>query len=563
MDLVLVGLPGSGKSSVGRRIAARHAARFVDLDATIEEAAGLTIAQLFEAEGETGFRARERAAVAALGQPDSAPKLRRVIATGGGTVIDPANRWALYRGRRAVWLNGPPEVLAQRLRNSPHPRPLLQGHDPVGSIRELAADRERFYGPALRLNGLSQVATVLDRLDAFIEGSAPAGTILLAADTRLGRIRIGESFATRALIDLLAEHGAPRAILVSEPGAWAAVGKALAAGLADGGVPVERVLMPAGESAKRLSVIETAAGELARLRVERTEPLIAIGGGALGDAAGFLAATWLRGVPLIHVPTTLVAQIDSSIGGKTAVDLAEGKNLVGAFHQPAAILIDVELVAGLPGRQRRSALGEAAKMAALGDEALFALLEREGGGIIRADPAVIARGAVAELVERCAWAKVEIVLADEHESGGHAEASADPSMSARIEAGRFALNLGHSLGHGFEAAAGYGEALLHGEAVAYGLRASCRIGVALGVTPVDRADRIEHLLTTLGLAPAGGLHELGLDRTDVLRALSTDKKHAGGRLRWVLPTADFVALRTDVPAALIERVTDELLEARP
>src|ERR1019366_3023812 len=200
MDLVLVGLPGSGKSSVGRRIAARHGARFVDLDATIEAAAGLTILQLFEAEGEAGFRARERAAVAALGQPDPAPELRRVIATGGGTVVDPANRWALYRGRRAVWLNGPPEVLAQRLRNSPHPRPLLQGRDPVGAIRELAAGRERFYGPALRLNGLSQVGAVLDRLDAFMAGSAPAGTILLAADTRLGRVRIGGAVWTRGLV---------------------------------------------------------------------------------------------------------------------------------------------------------------------------------------------------------------------------------------------------------------------------------------------------------------------------------------------------------------------------
>jgi shikimate kinase/3-dehydroquinate synthase len=562
MDLVLVGLPGSGKTSIGRRIAARHGARFVDLDATIEATAGLTIPQLFEAEGEAGFRSRERAAVAALGQPDSAAELRRVIATGGGTVVDPANRWALYRGRRAVWLNGPPEVLAQRLRQSPHPRPLLQGRDPVGAIRQLAASRERFYSPALRLNGRSQVGAVLDRLDAFLGGAAPAGTMLLAADTRLGRIRIGESFATPALVEILAELGAPRAILVSEPGAWVAVGEALAAGLAEAGVPVERILLPAGEAAKRLSVIEPAAGELARLHVERTEPLIAIGGGALGDAAGFLAATWLRGVPLIHVPTTLVAQIDSSIGGKTAVDLAEGKNLVGAFHQPAAILIDVALVAGLPERQRRSALGEAVKMAALGDEALFALLERDGRGIIRADPAAVAHGAVAELVERCVWAKVEVVLADERESGGRTGATDDPLAAARIEAGRLALNLGHSLGHGFEAAAGYGDGLLHGEAVAYGLRAACRIGVALNVTPAQRAARIEDLLTALDLAPVGGLDELGLDRASVLQALGADKKHASGRLRWVLPTAEFVAVRTDVPAELIERVTEELLEAR-
>ena len=139
---------------------------------------------------------------------------------------------------------------------------------------------------------------------------------------------------------------------------------------------VERILLPQGEDAKRLAVVETAASELARLRVERGEPLVAIGGGALGDTAGFLAATYLRGVPIIHVPTTLVAQIDSSIGGKTGVDLPEGKNLVGAFHQPAAVVIDVALLRTLPERQRRAALGEAVKMAALGDERLFEVLER-------------------------------------------------------------------------------------------------------------------------------------------------------------------------------------------
>src|SRR4029453_16294753 len=153
-------------------------------------------------------------------------------------------------------------------------------------------------------------------------------------------------------------------------------------------------------------------------RVERAEPIVAIGGGALGDAAGFLAATYLRGVPLVHVPTTLVAQIDSSIGGKTGVDLPEGKNLVGAFHQPEAMIIDVALLATLPERERRAALGEAVKMAVLGDELLFALLETDGEAIARGDEAAFEGGAVAELVERAAWAKVEVVTEDEREHGG-------------------------------------------------------------------------------------------------------------------------------------------------
>ena len=333
---------------------------------------------------------------------------------------------------------------------------------------------------------------------------------------------------------------ARRAILVSEPGAWAAAGASIAERLVADGWSIERVMLPQGEAAKRLSVVEDAARELARLRVERGEPIVAIGGGALGDTAGFLAATWLRGVPLIHVPTTLVAQIDSSIGGKTGVDLPEGKNLLGAFHQPAAVIIDVELLRSLPERQLRAALGEAVKMAALGDERLFELLEADGEAIARGDPHAFDSGVVAEAVERAAWAKVEVVAADEREQGA--------------AAGRISLNLGHSLGHAVEAAGGFGD-LLHGEAVAAGLRAATRIGVELEVTPAQRAARIEALLTRLGLATA----PLPYPIDAVLDALATDKKHADGALRWVLPTADGYEVRSDVPVELVERVAAGLL----
>jgi 3-dehydroquinate synthase len=291
-----------------------------------------------------------------------------------------------------------------------------------------------------------------------------------------------------------------------------------------------------------MTVIETAASELAQHHIARGEPLVAIGGGALGDAAGFLAATYLRGIPIVHVPTSLVAQIDSSIGGKTAVDLPEGKNLVGAFHQPSDIVIDVALLATLPERHRRAALGEAVKMAALGDERLFELLERHGDAIARGDVGATERGDVAELVERCAWAKVEVVVADERERLG--------------AAGRITLNLGHSLGHAVEAAAGY-EALLHGEAVAYGLRAAARIGVALDVTPPDRAARIGAVLDALGLATEPLPY--GLD--EILRHLAADKKHEAGRLRWVLPTADGVEIRADVPDTVVVEAAGSLLAA--
>ena len=545
MDVVLVGLPGSGKSVVGRRLAHRHGASLVDLDERIESAAGRSIQELFADDGETAFRALERAAIADLGPADPATDVRRVISTGGGAVLDPRNRWALYRGRKTVWLDGRPEVLAQRLRRSPNVRPLVTGRDPIGVLRDLAAKRERFYGASdIHQSGVAEVHGVVDAVEARLGevDLAASGTTLLRTATLIGRIVLGEGIAASALAAELDLLRARRAILVSEPGAWGAVGERLADDLRERGREVVRVLLPEGEAAKRLDVVEGAARELAALHVERSEPLVAVGGGALGDAAGFLAAVYLRGIPFIQVPTTLVAQIDSAIGGKTGVDLPEGKNLVGAFHQPAAVIIDIAMLRTLPERQIRAALGEAVKMAALGDDRLFELLEADGPAIARGDPAVLASGVMAELVERAGWAKVEVVIADERERGA--------------TGGRITLNLGHSLGHAFEAAAGYG-GLLHGEAVAYGLRAAGRIGVDAEVTPRERADRIDRLLDDLGLAT----EPLPYPLAAVMDHLATDKKHADGRLRWVLPTADGVVVRDDIDPALIERAAAGLLAA--
>ena len=541
MDLVLVGLPGSGKSAVGRRLSRRHGAKFVDIDEEIERDAGRPIPSIFAEEGEPGFRARERRAIEALGLADSRPGLTRIIATGGGAPVDPRNRWLLYRGRIAAWLDAPPEILAQRLRNSPNPRPLLTGRDPVATMRGLASTRAAFYGPALRMNGIVGLAGIVETLERHLDDPIPDGTLLLRAATPLGRYELGDGTAAAGIVAALGSLEARRAILVSEPRAWEVAGAALADALASAGIPTERILLPRGEDAKRLGVIEDAARQLATLRAERTDPIVAIGGGALGDAAGFLAATWLRGVPLVHVPTTLVAQLDSSIGGKTAVDLPEGKNLVGAFHQAAANIADVRFLRTLDPRELRAALGEAVKMGALGDERLLELLEADGPAFATRDPAVFASGAMAELVERCAIAKIEVVTADEREQGG-----------------RISLNLGHSLAHAIETVAGF-RGILHGEAVAYGLRAALRIGVAVGVTPAERAGRVEGLLDLLELGRAALPHPVGA----VLEAVATDKKHHGGRLRWVLATAGGWTVRADIPAEVVAEAARSVLAGTP
>ncbi len=543
MDLVLVGLPGSGKTACGRRIASRHGATFVDLDAEIEARAGRPIAEIFADEGEAGFRRRERAAVEALGPADDGAPLRWVISPGGGAVVEPRNRWHLFRGRHVAWLDVRPEVLAQRLRRSPVVRPLVQGTDPLGRIRSLAAARERFYGAGTRINGVAELAGVVHQVETLLS-SPPGPTTLLHAPTSIGEVVLGDGMAATAIDGTLRRLSARRAVLVSEPGAWAAVGERLAAELRAGGWPVEAVMLPAGEDAKRLAVIEDGARELARLHLERREPLIAVGGGALGDPAGFLAATYARGVPWIQVPTTLVAQVDSSIGGKTGVDLPEGKNLVGAFHQPSAIVLDVALLRTLPERQLRAAMGEIVQMAALGDPALFATLEADGAEIARGAAGPFESGAVAEVVERASWAKVEVVVADEREQGA--------------AGGRITLNLGHTVGHALEAVDGYAS-LVHGEAVAYGLRAAARIGVAAGATPPDRAARIERLLDRLDLGRA----PLPYSADDVVAATGTDKKHLSGRLRWILPTADGVAVRDDIPEALVREVVAGVVAGAP
>ncbi|HEX9045031.1 MAG TPA: bifunctional shikimate kinase/3-dehydroquinate synthase [Candidatus Limnocylindrales bacterium] len=546
MDVVLVGLPGSGKSAVARRLAKHHGAQLVDLDESIESLAGRPIPDIFAAEGEAGFRSHERDAIARLGPADETPAVHRVISTGGGAVVDPRNRWVLYRDRLPVWLSVRPEIAAQRLRRSHVERPLVAGRDPIGAVRALAAARERFYAAGVEVDGHAEVASVVRQVEHAIEGrrtqGAGQGTALLRARTRIGDIVLGDGIAATEIARVLDGLGRRRTVVLSEPGAWSIVGEDLLAALRRSALAVDVVLLPQGEPAKRLSIVESVARELARLRVERSDVIVAVGGGALGDTAGFVAATWLRGVRIVHLPTTLVAQIDSSIGGKTAVDLPEGKNLVGAFHQPQAVVADVSLLRTLPERETRAALGEAVKMAVLGDERLFELLEERGEELATGAESAFASGAVAELVERCAWAKVEVVAADEREVGS--------------AGGRIALNLGHSLGHAVEAAGGY-EDLRHGEAVAFGLRAAVGLGRSLGITPDARAGRILALLERLGL----GRGVLPYSPEAVRAALVADKKHAGGRLRWVLPDETGVVVRDDVSDELVEAAIADLVGA--
>ena len=218
---MLVGLPGSGKSAVGRRLAGRHHAQFIDLDDLIEHRVGRPVPEIFAKEGEAGFRRYEREAVLSLGPADPDPELRRVIASGGGTIIDPRNRWLLYRGRFPVWLDSSAEILASRLIKSSNVRPLVAGRDTVPTLKKLAADRTRFYAPAFPISGTANVEAILRVLEERIgDGPSPAVT-LLRADTAIGHVEIGYGNAAPAIAAALNRAQARRAILIAEPRTWA------------------------------------------------------------------------------------------------------------------------------------------------------------------------------------------------------------------------------------------------------------------------------------------------------------------------------------------------------
>jgi len=341
-------------------------------------------------------------------------------------------------------------------------------------------------------------------------------------------VLIGAGLVDR-LDELLPALPGAEAAAVVAPRPVAAVAERVGRALGRRGLAVHHLEVPVGEQAKRLEVVAGLYQRLAAVPTRRADPVVAVGGGATTDVAGFAAATWLRGVPLVNVPTTVLGMVDAAVGGKTGVDLDAGKNLVGAFHQPVAVVADLDTLAGLPVAEVRSGLAEVAKAGLAGDPALAEALHRSAGRAVAADP-----DALAPLVEGAVRVKAAVVAADEHDNGPAGSGSVDrrptgpgqPAPGAPV--GRLVLNYGHTLGHALERLAGY-RGLRHGEAVALGMVFAARVAEAIGLAGPGLAAGHVRLLAALGL-PVGGVR---LDPDRVLAAMATDKKHRGG-LRLVL-----------------------------
>jgi 3-dehydroquinate synthase len=309
----------------------------------------------------------------------------------------------------------------------------------------------------------------------------------------------------------------------------------LEAALGRAGVRVDRLLMPAGEASKTMACLAGLLERMLALGVDRKTAVVALGGGVVGDLAGFAAAVCLRGLDLIQVPTTLLAQVDSSVGGKTGVDSPRGKNLIGAFHQPRLVLIDTAVLGSLPPRELRAGYAELVKHAFIRDRGLFEWLEGHADRVLAGDPE-----ARAEAIRRSVAVKAAIVAADEHETGDL----------------RALLNFGHTFAHAYETLTGYGDVLLHGEAVSLGMARAFALSVRLGLCPAaDAARALEHLAGAgLPVEPAAGLRAR-LAPEAVLAVMRRDKKAEAGAPAFVLSDGlGRASLRRDVPAAALMAV---------
>jgi 3-dehydroquinate synthase len=339
------------------------------------------------------------------------------------------------------------------------------------------------------------------------------------------RVHIGSGLLQRAgeIIDRAGLKGVPR--IIADRNVWRLHGSRLLEGFKAANAVPPVLEIDAGEDKKHLGSVSAMYDWLVEQRAERRDPIIAFGGGVVGDMVGFVAATYLRGVPLVQIPTTVLAQVDSSVGGKTGVDHPSGKNLIGAFYDARVVISDVDTLATLPDRERRAGLAEVAKMAAILDAALFARLERETDLLARGEPA-----ALVDAIARSVELKGEVVTSDHEESGL-----------------RMILNYGHTVGHAIEAATGY-QRYLHGEAVSIGMEAAAAISQSVGL--LDSADvaRQRALLRALDLPVS-----CDVDPALIAPALTLDKKNRAGRINWIMLTGiGHAEIRSDVPVKAVQ-----------
>ncbi len=577
-SIILVGLSYTGKSSVGKLIARRLGWPFKDTDdMVVSLAGGKPVAEIFSDWGEERFRGLERQA---LGLACSEP--RAVISTGGGAGLDGGNR-ALMAGSGVVfWLDAHPGTIVARAQRSKGPaRPLLQGSDALGQVEamrqarlphysavadwvistdaldaeEIAEEILRNYG---RLRGrLRTAATPVPLLEdrrrvppqegdralpAATEGPGSHAGAMPATSTGAVAVVSTASGSYPVFMGAKALNTLParlrnlglreRVFLVSDENVARLYGRRVEDLLTQSGISAQSFSIPSGEGSKELGAVEALYDWLTAQRAERGQAIVALGGGVVGDLAGFVAATYLRGMPYIQVPTTLLAMVDAGIGGKTGVNRAAAKNLVGSFYQPRLVLADVELLGTLGQRELTEGWAEVVKHALIQDAQLLRVMEARVEDLKK-----LAAPVTAQVVAASAAIKATVVSQDERETGMRA-----------------LLNYGHTIGHGIETAAGYG-AFLHGEAVAVGMMGAAWLSQQMGLLSEEEVERQRALLERFGLP----LRCRQVSPAAIKQAMGWDKKRRIGRQRWVLLEGlGNAVVRDDVPDEWVDGVLEDL-----
>lgn len=507
-----------GKTSVGRRAAELAGLSFVDLDDLITARAGCTIAEIFKGRGEAHFRALEAEALDAViaGAP-------AIVATGGGAPCHGDNLERMRACGLVIALSAPIATLSERVAGT-RTRPLFAR--PESEVRALYESRASMYRQAqacvltdgatvaTTIDGAArQVLTIAERAWALPEALVSETSLVALADCTYpivvapGALDLAGAIARQTLPD-----SCRTVALVSDDNVAPLYADRLADSLAEADFSVTRAVVPAGERSKSFTHFSALCTQLAPV-LDRRSAIVALGGGVVGDLAGLVAATLFRGIACVQVPTTLLAMTDSAIGGKTGINLSHGKNLVGAFWQPRAVIADPQVLATLPGRELRAAFGELLKYGLLAGERSLTAMEylapHIADGTAAGDPVLVQLSAT---IARCAAYKGWVVTRDAREQTGE----------------RALLNLGHTVGHAIEAAGEY-RALLHGEAVALGLIAACRISARLGLCDPALEGRVAAILARAGL----GTDLAPWLQKDVLARIAADKKRAGRNINFI------------------------------
>ncbi len=492
--IFLYGPPGSGKTTVGKLLAKNLGCPFLDLDDEIEASTGKTIAQIMEIDGESGFRERESLALEKVSSGATG-----VISLGGGALLREANRACAETAGEVIVLEADLPTLLERLEADGGKRPLIAGGIQRKLPRLLQQREEHYKSFSFRITTKEREPDETARHIQYELGRWHVAVNGVGYDIIMAR----GSLETTG--DLLRERGITGSlVVVADTNVGPLYAGKLLSALGRASTVLKVVTIPAGEEHKKLGTVEQLWHEFIQAGLDRKSLIMALGGGVTGDLSGFAASTYMRGIDWVGIPTTLLAMVDSSLGGKTGFDLPTGKNLIGSFHSPRLVVSDPAVLATLPDVEMRSGLAEVVKHAVIGDETLFSLCS---SGFKSANLKLD------EIVKRAVAVKLKYIQDDPFE-----------------QSNRAVLNFGHTVGHAVELVSGF--RLRHGEAVSIGMAVEARLAERLGLAVEGLTAEIKATLEGLGL-PAELPSEM--PRDDIARAMRVDKKKQGGKVRFALP----------------------------